>query len=167
MGKLAYWIVGLTIFLAGILAAIMVLKSGILEFNPALTTAPAKTTKEAKESQASGYQAVFLTNDQVYFGKLVGYGTGATATLREVYYLRLSAALQESAPLTGSSRIKTNAAPSAPAPSSEMVLIKLGSEMHGPVDEIKFNSAQILFVEDLRGDSKIVQAIKDYQAKNK
>jgi len=165
MGKLAYWIVGLTIFLAGILAAIMVLKSGILEFGATGEGTPAK--KETAVASASGYQAVFLTNDQVYFGKLVGYGTGATATLREVYYLRLSAALQESAPLTGSSRIKTNAAPSAPAPSSEMVLIKLGSEMHGPVDEIKFNSAQILFVEDLRGDSKIVQAIKDYQAKNK
>ena len=166
MGKLVYWIIGLTIFLAGILAAIMFLKSGVLEFNTTSEAPPTKTTKEVKESQASGYQAVFLVNDQVYFGKLTGYGTSSTPTLREVYYLRLSAALQESAPLNASSRIKAGAA-SAPVPSSEMVLIKLGNEMHGPIDEIKFNSAQILFVEDLRGDSKIVQAIKDYQAKNK
>ncbi len=105
MSKLAYWVVGLTIFLAGILAAIMFLKSGVLEFNTTPEATPTKTTKEVKESQASGYQAVFLVNDQVYFGKLVGYGTSPTPALREVYYLRLSAALQESASLNSSGRI--------------------------------------------------------------
>lgn len=164
MSRLAYLIIGLAVFLAGILAAFVFLKSGVLVFD----TGEATPKKTVKDGSASGYQAVFLANDQVYFGHLSGYGTSSTPTLREVYYLHLSQALQESSPLNISTKIKAGAAVAKPpVPASEMVLVKLGNEMHGPLDEIRFNSAQIFFVEDLREDSKVVQAIKDYQVKNK
>ena len=93
------------------------------------------------------YQAVFLTNNQVYFGKLSGLGSGYP-TLRDIYYLRVTQNLQP---------INPN------APQQQLQLVKLGGELHGPEDAMRINRAQILFVEDLKADSQVVNAIKDYK----
>lgn len=90
------------------------------------------------------YQAVFLTNNQVYFGKLSKSGS-KYPVLRDIYYLRVTQALQ----------------PSNPA--QQINLVKLGGELHGPEDEMRINREQILFVEDLKADSQVVTAINDYK----
>lgn len=101
--------------------------------------------KEVKSGQSesgvvqnSVYQAVFLTNGSLYFGKLSGEGTDHPV-LRDVYYLQAG---QEKNP--------------------QAKLIKLGDEIQGPKDEMRLNPDQIMYVQDLKDDGKVVEAIKSY-----
>lgn len=93
------------------------------------------------------YQAVFLDNNQVYFGKLSREKSGY-AVLRDIYYLRLNQALQP---------------PASTAQIPNINLVKLGTELHGPEDEMRINREHILFIEDLKEDGQVAQAIKSFQ----
>jgi len=92
---------------------------------------------------SGSYQAVFLDNGQVYFGKLAEERDGF-ARLTSVYYMQLQGNTQAAA---------------------DSVLVKLGSEVHGPADFMDINVGHILFTEDLTGDSKVAKAIADYVSK--
>ena len=96
------------------------------------------------------YQAVFLTNGQVYFGKLY-HQNSQYPTLRDIYYLQVT---QPPQPLQ----------PSQATPPANINVVKLGGELHGPADEMRINKAQILFIEDLRTDSRVIQAIQQFKA---
>jgi len=95
------------------------------------------------------WRAVFLTNNQVYFGHFRDWQGGDYITLTDIYYLQL-----------GQGQLQTG----GPAP--ELKVVKLGSEIHGPKDMMVIPKTQILFWEDLRDDSQVVQAIVNMQ-KNK
>lgn len=97
------------------------------------------------------YQAVFLTNNQVYFGKLYK-AKSSYPLLKDVYYLRVTQVLQPQDPN---------------APAQQIELVKLGNELHGPTNEMLINKDQILFIENLKEDSGVVQAIKERQASQK
>ena len=84
------------------------------------------------------WQAVFLTNNQVYFGKLKDYDA-KYLTLSKVYYLRTAEDLQNT--------------------SSTLNLVKLGGELHGPEDVIFVPKSSVLFWENLKESSRVVQAI--------
>ena len=90
---------------------------------------------------SDAWQAVFLTNDQVYFGKLEEYDEGYLV-LRDVYYLRSADDLQTSG-----------------KDSANLNLIKLGGEVHGPVDEIFIPKASVLYFENLKEESRVVESI--------
>jgi hypothetical protein len=107
-------------------------------------------------TKGSGYQAVFLTNGQVYFGKLSGE-SGDYATLKDIYYLQVT-----QPPLQGSQTGTTGAA-AQPQAQPQLSLVKLGNELHGPVDSMQINRDQILFFEDMKDDGKVMQAIREYQ----
>jgi len=92
------------------------------------------------------YQSVFLTNNQVFFGKIT-YADSQYVVLSDVYYLQVPEALQKE------------------AAEQNLVLIKRGSELHGPKDSMKINKGQIIFIEEIKDDGKVAQAIKDYKAK--
>jgi len=94
---------------------------------------------------SSKYQAVFLSNGQVYFGKLKGLG-GNAPVLEDVYYLVINQ------PLQGQEGEK----PVQP----KYTLVKLGREIHGPEDKLILQKRHILFVENLKDDGKLVAAIK-------
>lgn len=114
---------------------------------------PAKTEQKQEskpEAKSSGYSAVFLANDQVYFGKLAD-ANSQYPKLTEVYYLRVDRKLQPP--------------PATESAQPDVQLVKLGNELHGPVDEIRFNREQILYIEDLKDDSRIVAAIKEFKAR--
>jgi len=101
-----------------------------------------------------GYQAIFLTNGQVYFGKLSNLNH-KYITITDIYYLQVSS----NTGLQGSTSSGDN--------SSQVSLAKLGSELHGPKDEMYIASDQMLFWENLNGSSsKVVQAIDKYQAQH-
>ncbi len=102
-------------------------------------------------STNSTWQAVFLSNGQVYFGKVVK-ADDEVVVLREIYYLQVTQPLQRS-----NSQEKQQ-------PTNELSLIKLGNELHGPQDEMRINYQHVLFIEDLKPDSKVVQAIENYKA---
>lgn len=100
----------------------------------------------------SGYRAVFLSNGQVYFGKVAKKDMNSTV-LTDIYYLQVSNPLQQ-AP-----NQQTAAQP-------ELSLVKLGNELHGPQDEMTINNDHILFTEELKEDGRVVQAIANYVAGN-
>lgn len=98
---------------------------------------------------SNDWEAVFLTNGQVYFGK-VAKETDDQLVLTEIYYLQVTQPLQRS-----SDQNKPN------QPQNELALVKLGNELHGPKDMMYINKDHVLFTEDLKNDSKVVQAIED------
>ena len=102
----------------------------------------------------SGYQAVFLANGQVYFGKISQIGS-AYIVLKDIFYLQANNSLQ-AAGGNGSTS----------ADQSQMSLVKLGNELHGPEDAMFINRGQILFFENLKPDSRVVSAIAEYQKNN-
>ena len=100
------------------------------------------------------YQAVFLSNGQVYFGK-IAKTSSSEVVLRDIYYLITRPPLQAQTP---------EASPAAQEQQPGYTLIKLGQEMHGPMDEMRINRKHILFIEGLREDGRIVQAIMQAKA---
>lgn len=93
------------------------------------------------------YQAVFLSNGQVYFGKLNMTGD-KMATLQDIYYLQVEQVQPKTDETTSNNKL---------------TLIKLGNEIHSPEDKMYINTDQILFMENLKADGKVAQAIKKYQ----
>ncbi len=113
--------------------------------------------EEAVIEQVSDYQAVFLTNGQVYFGK-VANSESTYVTLNDIFYLQVV-----QPPLQGTAQ-ESEAAIAAQEQQPQISLVKLGNELHGPVDEMHINRDHILFFEDLKADGQVVTAIKDYKA---
>lgn len=105
--------------------------------------------------KGSQYQALFLTNGQVYFGHLKN-PDGAYVKLTDIYYLQVQQAVQP----------KDNKA-TTDASNQQVSLAKLGNELHGPEDVMYVNRDQVLFWENLKGDGKVTQAIKDFQSSGK
>lgn len=95
------------------------------------------------------YQAIFLTNGQVYFGKLSGVND-SYIDLTDIYYLQVQQSVQPDANKTATEN-------------PQVSLAKLGSELHGPEDQMKINRDQVLFWENLKDNGKVVEAIKKNQ----
>lgn len=101
--------------------------------------------------KARQYQALFLTNGQVYFGHLSGVNNGYVK-LSDIYYLQVQQQVQP-----GQKDASQN---------PNVSLAKLGNELHGPEDQMYVSREQVLFWENLKDSGKVVQAIKAYQSKN-
>lgn len=91
-----------------------------------------------------GMYAVFLTNGQAYFGN-IEQQNDQIVTLKHIFYLQKP---EEGAPSTG-----------------DVTLLKLGNELHSPEDSMQISRSQILFVEQIKEDGKVGQAIKNYSQK--
>ena len=50
-----------------------------------------------------------------------------------------------------------------PNAKQQLVLIKFGTELHGPMDRMTINRDHILFWEDLKPDSTVVRSITQYK----
>lgn len=110
------------------------------------------TTSDHKEGNLVNhdkYQAVFLTNDQVYFGK-VSEINGKYLVLNKVYYLQTS----------GNNSNQTTQA------NSNVSLVKLGCELHKPYDQMVLNRDQVQFWENLQSDGQVGTAIKQFEDQN-
>ena len=91
-----------------------------------------------------GWQAVFLDNGQVYFGKIKSISK-SDLDLTDIYYLNKDENVQPG-----------NISP-------DMHLIKLGEEVHGPKDVMTVSRSHIMFSEQLKDNSSVVEAIMDYK----
>lgn len=138
------------VILAVILLVLVVV--GVL-FRDRLFPSKDSNATTMEESASSGYQAVFLSNGQVYFGKLSGM-TASYSTLKDIYYLQVT-----TPPSSDASALNQQQAQAQ----QQLSLVKLGKELHGPVDEMKINRDQILFYEDMKEDGSVMQAIRKYQ----
>lgn len=107
-------------------------------------------TNEASQINKSEYQAVFLSNGQVYFGKLNTL-TRTYYKITDIYYLQVNQTVQPKQSTSTSSQ------------NQNVQLVKLGQELHGPEDAMQINTAQVVFWENLKPSGKVTQAIKQYQ----
>jgi len=110
---------------------------------------------DTKSINSSEYQAVFLTNGQVYFGKIASINK-TEFTLDHIYYLQVQQSVQPAS--SGSSNTSTSG--TASSNNSQVSLAKLGNELHGPEDHMYIERSQVLFWENLKDSGKVVQAIK-------
>lgn len=98
-----------------------------------------KSARERSRIDPATYQAVFLQEEQLYFGKLREIES-QYPVLEDVYYVKL---VEDERANSGQ-------------------LVKLGqTEPHGPTDEMILNRDSILFWENLKPDSQIVQTIRN------
>ena len=101
-------------------------------------------SQNKNKSMSDGYRAIFLDNNQVYFAKIKDMG-GEYVTIADVYYFGRN---------------------NGQSGTDDIVLVKLGSEVHGPTDEMKILGNHILYIEKLSDDSRVLQAITEYKNKN-
>lgn len=92
------------------------------------------------------YQAVFLDNGQVFFGKLKNTD-GSYLTLEKAFYTQ-----KQDLPADATAEQKT-------ATSNNVSLVKVGDEVYGPESTMRIKAEQVLFWQDLKSDSKVAKAI--------
>ncbi len=104
--------------------------------------------QESSYIKKGKYQAVFLNGGQVYFGK-IGVYKDKYLTLSDIFYLRVNQQVQPG------QTSATNA--------NDVSLAKLGSELHGPEDQMVLNRSEVQFWENLKDDGQVVKAITEYK----
>jgi hypothetical protein len=95
-----------------------------------------------KPSFTTDYQAVFLDNGQVFFGKIENAG-GDYPLLRDVFYIG-----RQSSP--DGKEVRN-------------ILLKRGSEWHGP-EYMYLNRQHIVVLEPVAANSRVAQLIKEAKA---
>lgn len=95
--------------------------------------------------KADAYQAVWLSDKSLYFGKL-SVASDEYYRMTNVYYSQVTAGNEKNA-------------------EQNVQLVKLGNELPYAEDEIIISKKQVLFYENLKSDSKVTQAIDDYSRK--
>lgn len=98
------------------------------------------------------YQAVFFANGQVYFGKLTA-ASSKHFELTEVFYIQSEVQAEDDDTVDDTTNTTT-----------EQKLIKRGSEVYGPEDVMFIDRDQVMFFENLKSDSEVVQLIKNYKS---
>lgn len=110
--------------------------------------------KEANYIDDKKLQAVFLQNGQVYFGNVETI-KGDYMDLRNIYYLSVDQSVQ---PEQSNNDDK--------AENNNVSLVKLGCELHGPVDQMIINRDQITFWENLKDDGQVAKAVAKWVEQN-
>src|SRR3989344_5133418 len=115
--------------------AVLAVTIGILTVLPLINSLKYDRYDKNDFIDSNVYQAVFLTNDQIYFGRLKNISPDYLI-LSDVYYVKVNDG--------GAGQ-----------------LVKLGvGEPHGPKDGMIINQDQVLFWENLTTDSPVVKAIQ-------
>lgn len=94
------------------------------------------TTGEANIDKEA-YQGVFLNSGQVYFGRITSISE-TQLVLENIYYMRDNGG-------------------------GDVSLVKLGEELHGPQDKMFIERKEVNFWENLKDDSQVASAIKEYE----
>lgn len=114
-----------------------------------------KMSSGAVAIDTSKYQAVFFNNGQIYFGKLQSVNNDYMK-LTDIFYLQSQQPTDEK---DATNPQKTSAS------QTNVQLIKLGDEIHGPEDEMVISKDQLLFYENLKPDGKVAQSIEKFKSK--
>ncbi len=105
------------------------------------------SSKETAKLDENAYQAVFLADGQVYFGNVTDLSDDYIE-LSNVFYLNV------------------NSAEAASDADNNVSLVKLGCELHGPVDVMFINRSTVTFWENLKDSGKVAQAIDTWKSQN-
>lgn len=92
----------------------------------------------------SRYQAVFLSNGQIYFGKLENFSDSAFR-ITSVYYPQAETSEEDAEAVQNQGNVQ---------------IIRLGDEVHGPDNEMFILKEQVLYYENLKEDSRVSELIE-------
>jgi hypothetical protein len=98
-------------------------------------------------------QAIFLQTGQVYFGNVTKMNS-KYFVLSNIYYLQTSNAANSTADANST------------AANTNVSLVKLGCELHAPVDEMVINRDQVTFWENLNDSGQVAKAVATFQKEN-
>ena len=110
---------------------------------------------ESKFVDKDKNQAVFLTNGQVYFGKVTSVNQ-QYLDLKDIYYLNVNQQVQPNQQGSNGQQQQQ----------SSISLVKLGCELHGPADRMVINRDQVTFWENLKDDGQVSKAIAEWVKQN-
>ncbi len=130
-------------------AFVILLTSLVILALAAITLLYFGKTHEADLIDSKRQQAIFLTNGQVYFGKIKGLNP-QYVNLTDIYYLNS----------------QTNSDEAADKQTPNLSLVKLGCELHGPQDQMIINRQQLSFWENLSNEGKVAKAISQWKSEN-
>lgn len=106
---------------------------------------------EASLVKKDQHQAVFLSDGQIYFGKITEVQP-EYLVLEDIYYLQVEQQVQPDRENTDGQNSEQ----------PKVSLAKLGNELHGPEDKMFISRLQVLFWENLKTDGQVTKAITDY-----
>ncbi|MCK5211577.1 hypothetical protein KAJ89_02650 [Candidatus Parcubacteria bacterium] len=101
---------------------------------------------DIKVDQEPNWYMVKLMNEETYYG-LIGDTTADPIIIKSVYY----------------NYDQLNSEESSQPSSGNLRLVKRGKEMHGPDGTLSVVRAQVVFMEPLTEDSKVLKAILNYE----
>lgn len=130
-----------------VLAAVAV---GALLVGLILTVWAGGTKPEDKYVDNNRLQAVFLNTGQVYFGNIKSLNS-KYVVLTNIYYLQTSS--------NGSSS-------SSSSSNTSVSLVKLGCELHEPLDQMVINRDQVTFWENLGDNGQVAKAVATFEKQN-
>lgn len=101
------------------------------------------------------YQAVFLDNGQVYFGKLSSVNS-EYIRLTDIFYLQVEQQIQPDQEKANGNAANAN-------DQTQIRLAKLGNELHGPEDVMYVQRSKVVFWENLKNEGDVVKAITTFK----
>lgn len=113
-------------------------------------TKAAALSTESQYVQASKLQAVFLNTGQVYFGHIKTLNS-KYLVVTNIYYLQSANSTDSSSKSTANSNVS---------------LVKLGCELHEPLDQMVINRDQVTFWENLGDNGQVAKAVTAFQKQN-
>lgn len=130
-----------------IISVVLLISATLLVATLALYLSLGSDNDERKYVDETKFQAVFLNNGEVFFGKIRALNN-RFFTLDNIYYLQPGEKAQSD---------QTPAIPN---------LVKFGCvELHSPTDGMVINREQVTYWENLKEDGKVVEAISAYVKK--
>ena len=135
-----------------LLLIIITLGGGSYFLYQRLLTAPDTLTSGASVANSlfsSRYSAIFLDNNDVYFGKITKRDS-SFITLENTFYLRVTQVAQ-----------KDESGKEITIPS--LNLVKVGAELHKPKDKIELQITHIIFIQELDPTSEVIKVINNYK----
>jgi hypothetical protein len=126
---------------------IVVVIVGLLVF---LAISNNTNNSESSYVQSNRLQAVFLSTGQVYFGTIKSLNNNFLV-LTNIFYLQTNG---------GSSTSTTTSS------NTKVTLVKLGCEIHAPLDQMVINRSSVTFWENLSPSGQVAQAVNTWEKQN-
>jgi hypothetical protein len=130
---------------------VLVVVIGLMVF---LAVNDSSNASESSYIQNSKLQAVFLNTGQVYFGNIKSLNNNYLV-LTNIFYLQTSSSGSSSS----SSSSTTNA-------NTTVSLVKLGCEIHAPLDQMIINRSSVTFWENLSATGQVSKAVATWEKDN-
>ncbi len=138
---------------------VLVVVVGLLAF---LFLADWSNNSESSYIQTSKLQAIFLNTGQVYFGNITHLNNNYVV-LTNIFYLQTA---NNGSSGTTSSPTSPTSPSSSSSTNNTVTLVKLGCEIHAPLDQMVINRSSVTFWENLSPSGQVAKAVRTWEKDN-